>query len=136
MKMFSIEDELIINEILKNRKVADHVIKGGIYKLLKNWKNFVKECEEGYKLTIDDYTNDLCTRDIIQDVLDQVDVRLARIIHDEIKEFDDRLKKLLINTEKCVFGDCKDERRFWFFGIIKTAKGELLEDAIIDGFKF
>jgi len=38
--------------------------------LANKWSRFVTNVENGYQLTIDDYTNSLAVRDLIQEILD------------------------------------------------------------------
>jgi len=127
----------------------DFVIEGGLERLIKLWKHFVvDECEiEGYSLPIEDYINDLDGRMIIQYIIDNIsDKEISKSIALEIKEYDDRFKKLLVDTDKCIRGEqtglkrklikkflgmksYNKQKHFWYYGIIKTAKGTLLENA-------
>lgn len=42
----------------------------------REWGDFVKSVEAGYGFSVYDYTNDLCIRDILQEILDQLSFEL------------------------------------------------------------
>jgi hypothetical protein len=122
------DNEKNIKKILVDRGVADFVISRGIDWLIDSWKNFVESCEKGYTLSIDDYTNDLTSRDIIHNVLDKLeDNNLRNKIKIIIQPFDLRFRQLLVDTQIQTWPD-EDKTKWWFFGIVKNANGELLED--------
>src|SRR3984957_14243195 len=57
-----------INNKLRERGVADYLQGEGRDGLVARWRSFVEEVEQGYKLGIDDYQNDLNMREILEDV--------------------------------------------------------------------
>jgi len=61
--------------------------------LLNRWSGFAIKVEEGYRLTIDDYTNDLSTRDLLQIILDGSQPTTREKLSSWLVEWDDRLKK-------------------------------------------
>ena len=60
--------------------------------LVQRWSRFVEEIERGYKLSIYDYTNDLCVRDILDDVIELVPESLRGDIRTELSAWDDRYR--------------------------------------------
>lgn len=126
-----------------NFGIANHVINGGLERLLRKWADFVEECRTGYSLGIEDYINDLDGRSIVQRLIDSVnEKRLKDKLNSFVKSEDNIFKNLLIQRNKCItlerrFGlDLKLNKRkyFWYWGVIKNAKGELLEDFKKEGF--
>lgn len=117
-----------------------YVVEGGILKLIDDWKRFVIECENGYSGMIEEYRNELDGRFLIQTIVDDVgDNNLVESIEREIKSFDERFRSLLTDTDKCIWGKPGEKKfnrikHFWYFGILKNAKGDLLQGAKDEGF--
>lgn len=64
-----------------------------VEKLLSSWQRFVTEVEQGYDDSIDDYTNDLSTRDLLDDVLRAVPQDLSRTLLATIEPLDRRFQQ-------------------------------------------
>lgn len=129
------EQEQRVREYLLHRKCYDFIVKKGIFGLLKQWAEIVKECEQGYTLTINDFLNDLATRDLILDIIksQKEDQSFVENVTSYIHHFDQNFKKLLIETDKCSWGsanakDFPKKKYWWYWGMIKNAKGQLLDD--------
>src|SRR4030095_3394704 len=58
-----------VRDYLRERGCGDYVIEGGLEGLVENWEETVREVEEGYSLTLDDYLNDLDARQLIAEAL-------------------------------------------------------------------
>lgn len=139
------EEEKMIETILLKLNLAEHVVNGGILRLINNWINTVRECKKGYDLTIEDYINDLDGRYIIEEVMNSLtDSNLKKKIKLAINQADIDFKQILIETNKCVLGSAvanqfPKEKYWWYWGIINNARGELLKDlkdeCIFDYFK-
>lgn len=61
-------------------------------KLLSSWRIFVAEVEQGYESTIDDYTNDLSTRDLLGNVLREVSPDLKTRLLVDVESLDRRFE--------------------------------------------
>ena len=59
-----------IRQYLRRRGCSPSIVKGGLEGLLDHWKGTVDAVAEGYDLTMDDYLNDMDTRDILAGVLE------------------------------------------------------------------
>lgn len=65
------KDNIKVNSILASRSaLAKHSI--SLSYLINKWDHFIKKVEEGYRLTIDDYTNELSIRDLLQEILEVI----------------------------------------------------------------
>lgn len=129
--MFSEDEQIEIKNILNTKKFSDIVLEKGIVYLINEWTWFVDYCNDGFEDNFDEYTNDLTTREIIQYVIDSLDNKnLVLKIKKLISNADTEFKNLLVNTEIKSWPIESDdkEKYFWFWGIVKNAKGELLED--------
>lgn len=60
--------------------------------LVSSWGQFVADVERGYEDSIDDYTNDLTTRDLLDEALQSAAERFRRALYEEIRPLDDRFR--------------------------------------------
>lgn len=85
--------------------------------LLEKWKRFVQEVEEGYRLSIDDYTHDLSMRDLLEEIKEAVPLRLREEIDVALHSWDERFRLAtqpsITPIEEGVDADAKD----WWFRI-------------------
>jgi hypothetical protein len=132
---FSNNEKKIMKQILLTRKVSKDLVENIPYKLIIIWKEFVeKDCVNGCALlTINDYDMVLVKRDYIQYLIDNLkDKSTKDKIKKLIKPSDDAFKKLLVNKDICIKSFSKKDKTskkyFWYWGIIKNAKGDLLYD--------
>ncbi len=137
--------EEIIRKLLVKEKNPDFIIEGGLQLLLNKWKKFVEECEEGYSFTLGEYIiTDLGARDTLEyliNSLGKAEFELSEEISKFLKPIDNRFKKLLIEKDKYLLGKFfenkyKNKKKYWWYwGIVKNAKGDLLEDLKLDIFE-
>jgi hypothetical protein len=81
-------------------RVAEESIGAGLdvqvsfAQLLNFWSSLVEEVGTGYADTVDDYTNELTARDLLERVLQGVSVELAAKLSTLVKPFDDRFASM------------------------------------------
>ena len=107
-----------VRHYLSENGYPQHVVRDGRAGLLRRWREFVEQVERGYSLGIEDYRNDLDVRGIIA---------LAHAEDAEVHTLDERLRALLIGTDKRVWESGPDDA-FWDFGYPSNAGADLLED--------
>jgi hypothetical protein len=61
--------------------------------LIHRWDGFVKEVESGYLDTVDDYTNDLSTRDLLDQITKAVPHELGAKLTARLQPIDQRLQR-------------------------------------------
>lgn len=61
--------------------------------LVASWRRFVGEVERGYEDTIDDYTNDLTGRDLLEEALAPAPAALRISLRDDIQPLDERFER-------------------------------------------
>jgi len=108
-------------EYLRDRGCPKTVWEGGIDRLLSNWKKFVAEVENGYcpSCLIEEYWNDLDTRELIHDIG----------CGDEVKEWDERFAVMLTARHiKHWYTDRNSDYDFWNYGYPKNATGFFYEE--------
>jgi hypothetical protein len=107
---------------LRENGYPEHVVRAGRAGLIEHWAKFVAQVEDGYKLGLEDYRNDLDLRGIIAMLgLDA-----------EVSELDQRFEALLIHRDKRLWESTPSDP-FWDFGYPRNAGEELLEDIAAEG---
>ena len=112
-----------VKKFLEESGYPAHVVSGGQAGLVERWREFVDAVEKGYKLGIEDYRNDLDIRMIL---------KRAKVENAEVRELDERLKKLLKPAKKRVWESGRG-KPFWDFGVPANAKGSFLNDLKAEG---
>ncbi|HEY4361865.1 MAG TPA: hypothetical protein VGN17_12880 [Bryobacteraceae bacterium] len=107
-----------VQNYLSENGYPEHVVREGRAGLFRRWQEFVEQVESGYPLGLEDYRNDLDTRAIL---------RLAGAEDAAVQALDERLKRLLIETDRRVWESAPGEP-FWDFGYPGNAGAELLAD--------
>ena len=90
---------------------------------MRRWREFVEQVEQGYRLGLEDYRNDLDIRAIIE---------RSQTQGDEVHALDARFKKMLTAKKKRVWQSGKDDP-FWDFGYPKNAGKWLMKDLVQAG---
>jgi len=122
-------------DYLRERGCGEHVIEGGLDGLVENWEKTVREVEEGYSLTLDDYLNDLDARQLIAEAIlvatdDQRAALNARLNH-----ADERMRSLTEPAKVCLWGEevaqaegWTEEDNWWYFARPIKADPEFLAE--------
>jgi len=95
---------------------------------LEHWCRFVREVEDGYELTIYDYTNDLSYRDSIDTAVAAESSRVPRAVVEELSRCDERFRKATNQTEEPVLPTGTHETKWWWFRVPRKLVGELADD--------
>ncbi|MBV8844045.1 MAG: hypothetical protein JO307_14650 [Bryobacterales bacterium] len=107
-----------IQHYLSENGYPEHIVREGRAGLIRRWREFIEQVERGYSLGLEDYRNDLDIRAIL---------RLAQAEDDpELNALDERLKRLLIATDRRVWESAPGDP-FWDFGYPKNAGEELVQ---------
>ena len=112
-----------VREYLEDNGYPRHLVEGGREGLIRRWREFVNEVEQGYKLGLEDYRNDLDVRMIIEQ---------AEAGNGEVRELDERLRKMLVPTEQRLW-ESGPGKPFWDFGYPRNVSGHLLRDLKLEG---
>jgi hypothetical protein len=107
---------------LRENGYPEHIVRAGRAGLIERWAKFVAQAEQGYKLGLEDYRNDLDLRGIIAMLgLDA-----------EVSHLDRRFEALLIHRDKRLWESTPADP-FWDFGYPRNAGAQLLEDIKSEG---
>jgi hypothetical protein len=94
--------------------------------MMDKWSRFVAKVENGYQLTVDDYTNSLSVRDLIQEVLNVCPKNgdLQRWI----MECDNRFIAVTKVTKKPLLLPLNDESLGWWWFRVPENPGNILKE--------
>jgi hypothetical protein len=120
---------------LSERGCGEHVIEGGLEGLVESWEKTVREVEEGYSLTLDDYLNDLDARQLIADALTVTTDQQRERINEQLSQADEKMRGLTEPTKVCLWGEEVAEEEgwtakenWWYFARPIKADAELLAE--------
>jgi hypothetical protein len=94
--------------------------------LLDRWSSFVAEVEEGYRSSIDDYTNDLFTRDFLSRVLEAVPPTLAERLGTLVQPVDKRFEQATRKDEGGVIRQFFEPPQSWWWSRLPRKLTETL----------
>jgi len=109
-------DQQVI-DYLRENGYPEEYCREGRAGLLRRWREFVDDVEQGYTLSFYDYCNELDVRTLIENCG----------MRDEVQPEDQRFAAMLTATNKRVW-DSGLPNAFWDFGYPKNAEGDFLED--------
>lgn len=96
--------------------------------LASDWRTFVVEVENGYKLTIYNFHDDLDCRKLLQGLAVRADEQLREKLGDWLKYWDNRFYAATYDSKECVWVSESREKEPWCYRIPKKLIGELEED--------
>lgn len=120
---------------LKATGAAEHVVNGGLEKLVRDWERFVESVAVGYNLSAEDYLNDLDGRQLIEEALAVAPPAQKRAVGDSLRRSDDQMRTITHPLEKCLWGNDAARtngwtatRNWWYFVIPTKGDPDLLDE--------
>jgi hypothetical protein len=124
-----------VREYLRDKGCAQHVVSRGLDGLVGDWERTVESIAHGYEFGLDDYLNDLDGRQLIEEAMAINEAANRLKYGDRIRRADERMKKLVRQTDVCLWGNAAEKRHgwsadknWWYFSVPKAAGPELLVD--------
>ena len=124
-----------VGEFLKNRGCPEHVVQGGLRGLTEGWEEVVRSVEEGYRLGLDDYLNDMDGRQLLEEALHVAPSGDKREYLKRIRQADGKMQWLVRPAGRCLWGDetARQEgwtakKNWWYFSRPVNAGEELLAE--------
>jgi hypothetical protein len=124
-----------VRAYLKKRGAAQHVIEGGLEKLVRDWQQFVQSVSEGYSLESEDYLNDLDGRQLIEEALAVAPAAQKMSIMKSLRQADSALKRLTRPVETCLWGaenavenGWTPKKNWWYFVVPRKGAADLITD--------
>ncbi len=100
--------------------------------LLNDWRYFVEEIARGYNDSLDDYTNDLSIRDLLEDIMRRIPRPLKDKINNVLNPIDKKFFIVTKEIEKSLL--YKVDAGSWWYRIPMNYSGEFEEDLKSLGF--
>ncbi|MBO0724773.1 MAG: hypothetical protein J2P52_04155 [Blastocatellia bacterium] len=124
-----------VRDYLRERGCGEHVIEGGLEGLAESWEKTVREVENGYSLTLDDYLNDLDARQLIADAMAAANDLQRAAIEARLSRADEKMRSLTTPLKVCLWGQevaneegWTAEKNWWYFARPIKADPELLAE--------
>lgn len=112
----------LITEELTRR--SGYPISKSFEELMKQLYHLLTEVEEGYTMTIDDYTNELTRRDLAEKLLNEISRDLKRKVSKLLEVWDKRFGEATDVINEPLF----DHPQWWWYRIPKKLVGDFKED--------
>ena len=124
-----------VRDFLWRRGCPEHVIQGGLQKLVENWESVVELVKKGYTLGLDDYLNDLDGRQLLEEAMAIAPIEERKKYLNRVRRADNLMQTLVKPAGKCLWGDeaakkggWTDETNWWYFTQPIHAGPELLSE--------
>jgi hypothetical protein len=124
-----------VRRFLRGRGCPDDVVAGGIEGLIAEWERIAGDVERGYSLGLDDYLNDLDTRQLLEQALSFAPAAAREALAGRILAADERMKRCVAPTDECLWGrrvaeaeGWTPDENWWYFGIPRAPGSQLRED--------
>ena len=99
---------------------------------LNRWMTFVQEVENGYQLSLADYTQELELRDSIETFKGKMPDRLRMEIQDILVPYEERFRFATRETHKPLLPTSESPGAFWWWRLPTVLAGELLHEARLE----
>ncbi len=126
-------------EFLQNKGCGDHILKGGLPGLVETWENVVEAVADEYQLGLDDYLNDLDSRQLLHDALAVAPAADKAKYDHRINEADEQMKSLTTKIEECLWSDevaeeegWRAKENWWYYRIPISAGEDLMDELNIE----
>lgn len=102
-----------VRDFLRESGCGQHVIEKGLPGLVESWEKVVQAIDEGYMLSLDDYLNDLDSRQLLGEALGVASPAEIEKFETRIQLADDQMKSLTTRCSVCLWGDEVAEEEGW-----------------------
>jgi len=124
-----------VRELLKERKAADHIVKGGLEGLVDGWETTVKTAQKGYTHGLDEWRNEVDARNILAAAMEVAHPAQKKSMKLRLDAADAKFWKACESCDGSVWGAAQAEREkwtatkeWWYFLAPKKAGDELTSD--------
>ncbi|MEM9776219.1 MAG: hypothetical protein AAF902_16700 [Chloroflexota bacterium] len=94
-----------VRDYLKSKKYPNHVISGGLSRLVKNWELTVDSIARGEEQGYYDYLNDMDGRKILDEVLEIASDKKLQHFKDRVLVADQTAKEHFVEIDECIWGE-------------------------------
>jgi hypothetical protein len=121
-----------VREFLQDRGCGEHIVSGGLAGLVEAWEQVVAAVAAGYHLGLDDYLNDMDTRQLLADVWVVAPTAERQQFQARVDEADARIQSFLVPADECLWSDevAAEEgwsraQNWWYFNYPNNAGADL-----------
>ena len=102
--------------------------------LIDQFAQMIQETRSNYRYGIDDYRNDLTTREIMQDIIDEAPGGALRCLEAQLAGLDEQFRQFTIELTEPIFAEeeaQQDPGKFFYYWRVPRAPGkEMLNDLL------
>lgn len=102
-----------VAEFLKRRGCADHVVREGFGGLLARWEAFAREVAAGYNASMEDYLNDLDTRQLLAETSSLLPPHAFHRFQPRLQAADEEFRLHSRPVAECLWGPENAEEMGW-----------------------
>lgn len=124
-----------VREYLRKSGAPYSVVTQGLRGLVENWERVVAQVVEGYPLTLDDYLNDMDSRQLLANALELAPDEVRDAFLPRVHDADLRIRLNLVTAGRCLWGGIvaaeegwDAERHWWYFEKPRNPGPRLKED--------
>ena len=124
-----------VRDLLKERKAAEHVVRGGMEGLVDRWEATVKSAQKGYEQGLDEWRNEVDGRHLLSFAMDVAHPAQKKSMKLRLDAADAKFWKATESSDACVWGAAVGEREkwtatkeWWYFLVPKKAGDELTKE--------
>ncbi len=132
----SAKEQDYISDLLEQQPELNWSSDDEFIHLLLDWKEFVKECNQGFDGTLEDYESGLKVRDIIATVTDKSEETIRTKLLKFIDGADTIFKHQLVETARHIpesSAETRSDQIFWRWGVTRKQGATLRRDLIRSG---
>lgn len=111
-----------VRDYLRRSGAPYSVVAQGLRGLVENWERIVSQVLEGYPLTLDDYLNDMDSRQLLANALELAPPQVRDAFLPRVHDADLRIRLNLVAASRCLWGSIvaaeegwDPERNWWYF---------------------
>ncbi len=111
-----------VRDYLRRSGASYAVVAQGLRGLVENWERVVAQVIEGYNLTLDDYLNDMDSRQLLANALELTPDEVRNAFLPRVSDADMRIRLNLVGAGRCLWGNIvaeeegwDEERNWWYF---------------------
>lgn len=124
-----------VRELLKERKAAEHVVRGGMEGLVDAFEATVKSAQKGYTLGLENWRNEVDARHLLAAAMEIAHPGQKKSMKLRLDAADAKFWKACESSEVCLWGAAHAEREkwtatkeWWYFMVPKKCTEALTED--------
>jgi len=112
----------VVRDYLQSRNYAEHVIRGGLDGLVRNWEYVAESVAAGETQYRDDYLNDMDGRRILEEAMDVAPAEDKTVWIERVRTADKKIRLHLCPTKECLWGEdnarkygYSRDRDWWYY---------------------